>query len=248
MRVTVVGCGDAFGSGGRFNTCFLLESQDKKQHALIDCGASSLVALKRLGIDPDSIGTIVLTHLHGDHFGGLVFLLREATLFKRRTLPLVIGGPKGTLERLKTSMEAFFPGGWVDTPQTFALHIVEYESTEAQRIGDVEVRPFHVRHACGAPPYALRVSLEGKSVTYTGDTEWVDELIPAGSEVDLFICEAYFFAKPINKHLSYETVAARLDEIRPKRVLLTHLNDDMLRRLQEVKHPVAHDGLTIDLN
>jgi len=114
MKIQVIGCGDAFGSGGRFNTCFLFE--DGGQRILVDCGASSLVALKKFGVDPDSIGMVFLTHLHGDHFGGLIFLLREATLFKRRTKALVIGGPEGTAERLENAMEAFFPGGWIANP------------------------------------------------------------------------------------------------------------------------------------
>ena len=44
MKLTVIGCGDAFGSGGRFNTCFMIDTASKR--LLLDCGASSLVALK----------------------------------------------------------------------------------------------------------------------------------------------------------------------------------------------------------
>ena len=76
MRLTIVGSGDAYGSGGRFNTCFLVEST--KATLLIDCGASSLVALKARGIDPTRIDGVILSHLHGDHFGGLPFLLLDA--------------------------------------------------------------------------------------------------------------------------------------------------------------------------
>ncbi len=72
MRITIVGCGDAFGSGGRFNTCVFLEPA--KGTLLVDFGASSLVALKARGLDPDRIDGIVLSHLHGDHFGALPFL------------------------------------------------------------------------------------------------------------------------------------------------------------------------------
>ncbi len=56
MRLTVVGCGDAFGSGGRFNTCFFLETA--KGTLLVDFGASSLVALKARGLDPDRIDVL----------------------------------------------------------------------------------------------------------------------------------------------------------------------------------------------
>ena len=76
MRLTIVGSGDAFGSGGRFNTCFFL--QTAKATLLVDFGATSLVALKARGIDPDRIDGIILSHLHGDHFGALPFLLLDA--------------------------------------------------------------------------------------------------------------------------------------------------------------------------
>ena len=76
MRLTIVGSGDAFGSGGRFNTCFWLETA--KGTLLVDCGASSLVALKARGLDHARIDGIILSHLHGDHFGGLPFLLLDA--------------------------------------------------------------------------------------------------------------------------------------------------------------------------
>jgi len=200
MKIQVIGCGDAFGSGGRFNTCFLLE--DGGERILVDCGASSLVALKKFGVDPDSIGTVVLTHLHGDHFGGLIFLLREATLFKRRTKALVIGGPEGTAERLENAMEAFFPGGWIANP-AFGLTIMAYRAEEPVSIGPLQVKPYSTRHACGAPPYALRIRFAGKTITYTGDTEWVDSLVDAGKESDLLICESYVYSTPVNKHLSY---------------------------------------------
>ena len=92
MQLQFVGCGDALGSGGRYNTCFHVTGEHV--NFLIDCGASSLPALKRLGIARDDIDLILITHFHGDHFGGLPFLLLDAQ-FTRRTRPLVIAGPQG---------------------------------------------------------------------------------------------------------------------------------------------------------
>jgi ribonuclease BN (tRNA processing enzyme) len=51
MRLTFLGSGDAFGTGGRFNTCMLLETAERRR-SLIDCGATSLVAMKRARVDP----------------------------------------------------------------------------------------------------------------------------------------------------------------------------------------------------
>src|SRR5947209_11726045 len=107
MQLTVVGSGDAFGSGGRFNTCFWLETA--KATLLVDCGASSLVALKARGLDHGRIDGIVLSHLHGDHFGGLPFLLLDAQFLNRRERPLLIAGPPGARERITALVEVLFP-------------------------------------------------------------------------------------------------------------------------------------------
>jgi ribonuclease BN (tRNA processing enzyme) len=83
MRLRVLGCGDAFGSGGRFHTCFHVSAS-----VLLDCGASSLIAVRRFGVDPNSVQTVLISHLHGDHFGGLLFLLLDAQFVSKRKIPL----------------------------------------------------------------------------------------------------------------------------------------------------------------
>jgi ribonuclease BN (tRNA processing enzyme) len=68
MRVRFVGSGDAFGSGGRWQTCIHLSGAG--QVLLVDCGATSLTALTAQGLDPNEVDAVAVTHLHGDHFGG----------------------------------------------------------------------------------------------------------------------------------------------------------------------------------
>src|ERR671935_135054 len=102
----LLGSGDAFGSGGRLQACISVRSE--QAHVLLDCGASSLVAMKRLGVEPNSVDAVVLTHLHGDHFGGIPFLVLDGQ-FSRRTRPLVIAGPASTQQRVEAAMEIFFP-------------------------------------------------------------------------------------------------------------------------------------------
>src|SRR3546814_13998205 len=72
MRLRFLGCGDAFGSGGRFNTCFLASGAGTS--FLIDCGASSLVAMRRFGVDPNDIHAVFVSHLPADPFGRPPFL------------------------------------------------------------------------------------------------------------------------------------------------------------------------------
>src|SRR5262245_9803081 len=108
MKLTVVGCGDAFGSGGRLQTCYLAEAAGTR--FLIDCGASALIGFNRLGVDPNTVPAIFISHLHGDHYAGLVWWLLHAKHVGKRTAPLTIAGPPGIEARLRAASEALFPG------------------------------------------------------------------------------------------------------------------------------------------
>ena len=107
MQLTFLGSGDAFAGGGRFQACLHLAGGDEP--LLLDCGATTLVALKRADIDPASIGFVALSHLHGDHFAGLPWLILDGQ-FSKRTRPLEIAGPAGVRERVERTFEALYPG------------------------------------------------------------------------------------------------------------------------------------------
>jgi ribonuclease BN (tRNA processing enzyme) len=244
VKLTFLGSGDAFGSGGRFNTCFHLE-RAAGGDVLIDCGASSMVAIRKQGVDPNAIAAILVTHLHGDHFGGLPFFILDAQLVSRRTAPLTIAGPPGLGERLKTLMEAMFAGSST-VERRFALEVRELALHERAEVAGLHVTPFGMKHASGAPSCALRVEAEGKVVTYSGDTEWIDALAEAGRDADLFICEAYFFDRPTKFHLDYATLVRHLPRIGARRTIVTHMSPEMLARQADLALEAAHDGLTVE--
>ena len=244
MRLRFVGSGDAFGSGGRYNTCFHVTGE--KVNFLIDCGASSLPALKRNGISREEIDLVLITHFHGDHFGGLPFLLLDAQ-FTRRTRPLVIAGPEGIERRLEQVMEALFENS-SKRERRFELRIVELEAEAATSFGAVDVTPFPVVHGdSGGPFLGYRIEVEGRIIAFTGDTEWTDALIPLGRDADLFISECYFYDRAVKNHLNLKTLQAHLAEIRPKRLILTHMGDEMLARLDSIACEAASDGLVVEI-
>jgi ribonuclease BN (tRNA processing enzyme) len=244
MQLQFVGCGDAFGSGGRQNTCFHVTGD--AVNLLIDCGATALPALKRLGVIRNDIELILITHFHGDHFAGLPFFLLDAQ-FSRRTRPLVIAGPQGIETRLARVMEALFEHSST-TRQKFELSVVALTPEQTRHFGAVSVTPYSVVHGeSGGPFLGLRIEAEGRSIAYSADTEWTETLIPLGRDADLFIAEAYTYDKPVKNHLSLATLEAHLADIRPKRLILTHMSDDMLSRLDTLRHAAAHDGMTIDV-
>jgi len=245
MRLQFLGSGDAFGSGGRFNTCMLVESEAMR--FLLDCGASSLIAMKQHGVSPNSIDTILITHLHADHFGGLPFFILDAQFSKRRT-PLTIAGPSGLGRRLPEAMDVFFPGS-SKIVQQFDIRVLELEPRARAIIGNLAVTPYVVcdRHVRNTPSFALRVEVDGQTLTYSGDADWCPELAEAASEADLFVCEAYFYEKEIRYHINLKTLEKHLPEIRAKRVILTLMSNDMLIRSNTIRYEMAEDGKIIDL-
>ena len=243
VTVQFLGSGDAFGSGGRFQACISVRAEGS--HLLLDCGATSLVAMKRLGVDPSSVDAVIVTHLHGDHFGGIPFLVLDAQ-FARRERPLVVAGPPGLRERVPRAMEVLFPGSSA-VERKFELRLVELPARMATAVGAFVVTGYEVPHASGAPAYALRLACGDKVVAYSGDAEWSEALVEAARGADLFICEAYFFEKPIKNHLAYATLREQRARLDCQRIVLTHMSADMLGRRAEAVEETAEDGLTLTL-
>jgi ribonuclease BN (tRNA processing enzyme) len=241
VNVTFLGSGDAFGSGGRLQTCMHVDAGATR--FLIDCGTTALIAMRRYDVDPNAIDLILLSHLHGDHFGGLPFIILDGQ-FGRRTRPLRIAGPPGTRARLDTVMEAFFPGS-TKVERKFAVEVTELTAGSVTGLGGVEVTPHQGSHPCGAPPFALRVTCAGRTICYSGDTEWTDALITAARAADLFVAEAYCWDRKVKFHLDFATLWAHRDAIAAKRLVVTHMSPDMLGRLGDLPCEYAEDGKTL---
>jgi len=244
LKITFLGSGDAFGHGGRLQPAILVETEDCT--FLMDCGATTLVSMNRFGVSPNDIDLILVSHLHGDHFGGIPFFILDAQLHSKRQRPLIVTGPPGIRRRLEAAMEVMFPGSSM-VQRKFSIEVAEMKPTEAYHFRTVVVTPVLVDHASGDPALAFRVDCEGKRVAYTGDTAWTDTIREIGINADLLISEAYFYEKPIKYHLSYLTLAEHLPEMNPGRIILTHMSGDMLSRLAGVKAEVAEDGMVVEV-
>lgn len=246
MQVTVrfVGSGDSFGSGGRFQTCIVVDGP--RSRFAIDFGASSLIALNQQGIDHNSLDAILLTHLHGDHAGGVPFLLVDAMLGARRSRPLIIAGPRELRPRMGAMQEALFPGSGAMAPK-FQLAWIEMEAGRAHPVLDLLVTPEPARHTRETNPTALRIQVGEKIVTYTGDTEWTDDVARAARGADLLIAESYFYDKPVKWHLNYPDIATHASRVGAKRIILTHMSSQMLAHASGVPEECAHDGLVVTL-
>jgi len=247
MKLTIVGSGDAFGSGGRLQTCFHVALPGDE--VLVDCGATAIIGMQRLGLDPDRVSTIFISHLHGDHFAGLVWWLLHAHYVTQRSAPLTITGPAGIAARFAAAAEALFPGS-PKIERRFEMRFLEYAERTPLRVGGVTVTPYEVRHPSGAPPYALRLESGGKTLSFSGDTEWVESLVAAADGADLFISECFSFEEQVGYHMTWRKIEQNLDRLGARRVLLTHMNSEMLAKRAHVTDPrvlIAEDGMTLDI-
>ena len=244
VTVTFAGCGDAFGSGGRLNTCIVVDTPDMR--FAVDFGASSLVALNRIGIDHNTIETIVITHLHGDHAGGIPFMLMDAMLGARRQGPLTIIGPPGTESWVEQATAALFPGSG-GMKRRFTVEFVELPDTATHRHRQLAIETMPAVHTPETLPTSVRLNIAGKTISYTGDGEWNSHMPALAQDADLLIMECYAHGKPVKYHLNYPDIEANRGALNAKRIVLTHMGPDMLAAADDVPEETAFDGMVITL-
>lgn len=247
MQLTVLGSGDAFGSGGRLQTCYHVATPE--QDFLIDCGATAMIAMNGLGLDPNRVAVIIISHLHGDHFSGLVWWMLHADHVAKRTCPLDIVGPEGTGARFRAAAEVLFPGSYA-RKRGYEIRIHEMKAREPVSIAGIDIEAYAVIHPSGAPSHALRIAHNGSLIAFTGDTEWLDDLIEVADGADLFISECYGYQRQTRYHLTWKILCENIERLRAKQIMLTHMSSEMLEQAAGVigeRVLIAEDGLKIEI-
>ena len=245
VMVTVLGTGDAFSSHGRFNAGYLIEAGGYR--ILMEAGPTILAALKRASIQPADIDLILISHLHGDHFGGVPFLFLEYTYESPRRTRLTIAGPPHLESRSLTLVRGMFPG-------TEALeiarksHWIVIEPGDKRRLGPARIAAIRTPHITRYKSLAFRIEIAGRTIVFSGDTGWTEELVPFAAGADLFLCECtYFESSHLAFHLNYPQLEKERERFQVKRMVLTHLGREVLDRGSEIGMEMASDGMRIEI-
>ena len=242
VKIRFLGTGNAFADGGRSHACIHLEATGAS--LLLDCGGSSLPAIKK-ALDPATIQAIAISHLHGDHFGGIPYFLMEQ-YFAGRKAPLAIGGPRELQQRATRAGEALYKDFFGKITIDYGLSFVTLKETPVS-LGGAEVSALPVKHVAESDPHGLRVKIGGKLVAYSGDARFSDELVAVAKGADLFICESTNFLKSDPAHLSYKELIANRARLDCGRIILTHLGAESQAHIAEMELEVAQDGMLLTL-
>src|SRR6185295_1186614 len=213
------------------NASYLFETG--RSTFLVDCGPTILYALKRRGFDTSRLDFVIVSHLHGDHFGGLPFLLLEYMYERPRTRPFVVVGPPGIEERLWALFRALYS----DVHKhklPYELRVVELVPEAATTIADVRILPVQVPHQLEDVSLALDLDVAGKRVVYSGDSPWVDRFIELSKNADLFLCECTAFASSMGRHIDYQLLRPLIPKLGCRRLVLIHLGREMRAHAAEV--------------
>jgi ribonuclease BN (tRNA processing enzyme) len=242
VRVTFLGTGNAFADGGRSHACIYVRARDSS--LLLDCGGSALPALKRHA-DLERVDGIVVSHLHGDHFGGIPYVLMDQH-FAGRARPLTIVGPRELEERLRAVCVGLYADFFGRTRLGFPVRYVTFGGKNTELAGgSLSAHP--VLHVPESDPHGVRLRVDGKLIAYSGDARWSESLPTLARGADLFICEATNFSRDDPSHISYVTLMSHRSELDSRRIVLTHLGAETLARLDEVEMEHAEEMLELEV-
>jgi ribonuclease BN (tRNA processing enzyme) len=240
----VLGSGDAFSSHGRFMAGYLIDAGTR---ILLEAGPTVLTALKRSGVSAPDIDLILISHAHGDHFAGLPFLILEYMWEKPRRSILTIAGPRNLATRTWRLFRTMYPGSDISRVAPW-IRFAVIEPGDSKRFGAARVTAIRTPHMKRDKSLAFRIETGGRTITFSGDSGWTEELVPLSAGADLFLCECtYFESTQLGFHINYPLLARMCGRLTAKRLVLTHLGREVLDRAGEVRFEMAEDGMRIEL-
>jgi ribonuclease BN (tRNA processing enzyme) len=184
--------------------------------------------------------------LHGDHFGGVPFLLLEYLFSNPRTRPLVIAGPPTVEQRVRSLYAELYREAHC-RQVNFKLDWVVLEPGARCRLAGFDVGAFEVPHSAEPISLGYRIESPDGVVVFSGDSAWTDAFVTQTRDADLFLCECCSMTPVTPVHTSYEEILKHRSRLGCRRLVLTHLGADV-RSADSVEVERAYDGMVIDLD
>lgn len=212
MRLTVLGCYGPYPAAGEACSGYLVEEEGTR--VLIDCGPGALSRLLSYA-RPEQLGAVLLSHLHYDHMSDLLAMRYELDY-------------SGRLEKLPL----YLP----DEPMPVRALLCEglYEARPVQPISIGAMRFSFLPAVHPVPGYSIRIEARGRTIVYTGDTNWHDDLVPFCRDCDLLLADAALTASmwtAQSPHMSGALCGQLASQAGAGDLVLTHLRPDVREEL-----------------
>jgi ribonuclease BN (tRNA processing enzyme) len=217
MELIILGSGTGVPSLTRGSPGFLVKAGN--QSILLDGGSGTLPRMLQAGVTYKDLDAVLYTHIHPDHCADLVPLIFAGKYQEDpRTKDLLIIGGRGFRD--------YFEGlQWVHgrliEPDTFRIHTREARADEV-KIGDLHIAALSLEHAPESVGYRL-TSTRGKTLAYSGDTDYCPNIVELARGADLLLLECSFpEGLKVKGHLTPALAGRIAGEAGCTRLVLTH--------------------------
>ncbi|HEX7658041.1 MAG TPA: MBL fold metallo-hydrolase [Pseudonocardiaceae bacterium] len=225
MHLTVLGCSGSAPGPNAAASGYLVEAGDLR--VALDLGNGTLAAMQAR-MDPFLLDALLLSHLHPDHcadFSALTVLRRYTPKPARdpHDFPLPVYGPTETQSRL---VAAYAPDA-AERATTDLSDIYDFRrlGIGPVTVGPLDIRSIRVAHPCES--YGLRLTADGRTLAYTGDTGVCPAMVELAAGADLLLAEASWTHDPGNRpvglHLSGREAGEMAAAAGVSRLMLTHV-------------------------
>jgi ribonuclease BN (tRNA processing enzyme) len=222
VKLTVIGCSPAWPNAGGAQSGYLVEAEGR---LLLDCGPGVLARLRELDEGWPRVDAVAITHFHLDHWGDLVPWIFGASFGPGRHVPKPeLWLPPGGTERLQSYGGELSFAERIET----AFEPREYEGGKAFAAAGFDVTPLRLDHY-SEQTFGLRVSSNGSTLAYSGDTGPSPNLAELARDADLFLCEATLREpeQAERGHLSEDEAVEAFTAAGARRLVVIHRPDEL---------------------
>lgn len=221
MKLTILGSGTAAPLLERSCAGYLIEADGQK--LLLDSGAGTIRRLLEIKANLFEIQHILYTHLHNDHINDLGAIIWSNNYGGARKRPLNLYGPQGFRKYFDVLLNKLLKPGRLN----FKISVNELKNS-AVKIGNLTVKSFPTRHSSSTKSIVYRISGKGKTLVYTGDTEYCDEVADAARNADFLMAECSL-PREVEGHLTPGLAGKIAAKANVKALILTHFYPEVLK-------------------
>ena len=201
---------------------------------LIDCGNGIIKQLLKNNIDLDDINTVLITHLHGDHFLDIPFLIMSK-IYRNKLNNLKIYCPKNTIETIENLIKlSFKTENWVEKKEKANVEFIEFDYLDNFNLFDnYYISSYEVKHSDKIKCYGFVLNDNNKIIGFSGDSSYCDNIDKIVNKSDISILDTTFI-NGNEKHMGVDNIIDIINK-HNKKVISTHMDDDTRKYILDNK-------------